>query len=247
MAEQAFGVDIGGSGIKGAPVDLDRGELTTERHRIPTPKTGPTDVLETVEAIVDHFGWDGPIGVAVPGVVLRGVVRSAVNLEGDWTDLHASERLQDHLGQPVAVINDADAAGIAEARYGAGQDVEGLVLVLTFGTGIGSALINDGMLVPNTEFGHLYIHGEETEQYAAARLVEEEGMELEKWARRANEVIEHFDYIFSPELIIFGGGISSEFASFRRHLTVSTPIVPAELRNGAGIVGAAMASRTGDQ
>jgi polyphosphate glucokinase len=238
------GVDIGGSGVKGAVVDLDTGRLVTERFRIPTPQSSPQDVLDVVGVIVDHFAWEGPVGVAVPGVVQDGVIRSAANLVGDWTQFDVRAYLSRQGRGPITILNDADAAGLAEARYGAGQGAPGTSLMLTFGTGIGSALIVDGVLVPNTEFGHLEFHGMELEHYGAGRLVEEDGMELGEWAERANEVITHLDYIFSPSLIIMGGGISERFDEFKHAFTFDTPIVPAVLRNGAGIVGAAMASVT---
>jgi polyphosphate glucokinase len=240
----AVGVDIGGSGVKGAVVDLVSGRLVTERFRIPTPQSSPEDVLDVVDVIVDHFRWAGPVGVAVPGVVHDGVIRSAANLVGDWTRFDVRAYLTRRGRGPFHILNDADAAGLAEARYGAGHGAPGTSLVLTFGTGIGSALIVDGVLVPNTEFGHLEIHGTELEHYAAGRLVEEDGMDLVEWATRADEVITHLDYIFSPSLIIIGGGISERFDEFKHVFTFETPIVPAVLRNGAGIVGAAMASVT---
>lgn len=243
MTASGFGIDIGGSGVKGAPVDLQLGTTTADRFRIPTPQTDALDVLATIPSIVQFFRWQGPVGVTVPGVVRDGVVRDAVNMPGNWCDLNVRAVVADAIGTSVTVRNDADAAGLAEARYGAGRDVDGLVLVLTFGTGIGSALIVDGQLVPNTEFGHLEFKGMEAEHYAAARLHEHEGMPLREWATRADEVIRHFDFIFSPQLIVIGGGISKQFDQFQRHLTTSTPVVPAVLRNEAGIVGAAMSSR----
>lgn len=240
----ALGVDIGGSGVKGAVVDLEAGSLVTERFRVPTPQSTPSDVLDVVTSIIGHFDWDGPVGVAVPGVVREGVVRSAVNLAGDWARFDVRGYLSDRYGHPFHILNDADAAGLAEARYGAGRGARGTAMMLTFGTGIGSALIVDGVLVPNTEFGHLEYNGMELEHYAAGRLFEEEGMELDIWAERANEVVSHLDYIFSPSLIIIGGGISERFDEFKGAFTLDTTVVPAVLRNGAGIVGAAMTSVT---
>lgn len=244
MTAHAFGVDIGGSGVKGAPVDLADGALLAERMRIPTPTDGgPDEVFDAVRGVVDAFAWDGPVGVTVPGVVNAGIVRSAVNLSGDWSSLDAAARLEAVLKVRVSVVNDADAAGLAEAAYGAGKGIAGLVMVLTFGTGIGSALILDGALVPNTEFGHLEFNGMEAEHYAAARLHEDGPLSFEEWAHRADEVINHFAFIFSPDLVIVGGGISKEFDRLAAHLTVPTRVVPATLRNGAGIVGAAMLTR----
>ena len=237
-----LGVDIGGSGVKGGIVDLEVGTLITERFRIPTPQSSAESVLDVVGAIIDHFEWDGPVGVAVPGVVAEGRIRSAVNLAGDWTRFDVEGYLASRAELPFHILNDADAAGLAETRYGAGRGAPGMTMVLTFGTGIGSALIVDGVLVPNTEFGHLEFAGGELEHYAAGRLVEEEGMDIDEWARRADEVISHLDHIFSPSLIILGGGISERFDEYRSAFTFATPIVPAALRNWAGIVGAAMAS-----
>ncbi len=241
---KAFGIDIGGSGVKGAIVDLETGALTTERYRIPTPQSSPQDVLAVAGDIIDHFGWSGPVGIAVPGVVTNGVVRSAVNLAGDWTRFDVDRYLTEGHGGTFHVLNDADAAGLAEARYGAGHQQAGTVIVLTFGTGIGSAMLVDGVLVPNTEFGHLEFSGMDLEHYAAGRLVEEDNMDLDEWAQRANAVISHIDFIFSPSLIVMGGGISERFDEFKDSFTFDTPIVPAVLRNSAGIVGAAMASLT---
>jgi polyphosphate glucokinase len=223
-------------------VDLDNGSLKTERFRIPTPQSAATDVLDVVIEIIDHFEWSGPVGVAVPGVVQNGVIRTAVNLVGDWTQYDVRSYLRSQSDRQFHILNDADAAGLAEARYGAGHGAPGTTLMLTFGTGIGSALIVDGVLVPNTEFGHLEFKGVELEHYAAGRLVEEDGMDLGEWAQRADEVISHLDYIFSPALIIIGGGISERFDEFAPAFTFDAPIVPAVLRNGAGIVGAAMTS-----
>jgi polyphosphate glucokinase len=241
----AFGIDIGGSGIKGAPVDLRSGNLAAARHRIPTPDSRtPSDIIDAVRGIVDFHGWQGPVGVTVPGVVIDGVVRSAANISPEWVDYAAKRELENALGAPVSVMNDADAAGMAEVRYGAGKDVEGVVLMLTFGTGIGSALIHDGVLVPNSELGHLEFKGMEAERYAASRLVKREGLDLETWANRANEFLVHVDRLFAPRLVIFGGGISKRFHDYGHLLEISVPIVPAVLRNNAGIVGAAIASES---
>lgn len=240
-----FGVDIGGSGVKGATVDLASGTLTSDRYRIPTSQDSSDAVLEQVIEIVDHFGWDGPMGVAVPGVVSDGVIRSAVNLAGDWSRLDIRRILSERHGAAVRVLNDADAAGLAEVRYGAAKDVTGVVIMLTFGTGIGSAVFLDGELVPNTEFGHLELGGMELEHYAASRLVEDADIDMNDWVSRADTVISHIEYIFSPSLFVLGGGISKQFSEFKDGFTFETPIVPAVLRNEAGIVGAAMAGSQG--
>lgn len=240
-----FGVDIGGSGVKGATVDLESGTLTSDRYRIPTSQDSSDAVLDQVIEIADHFGWDGQMGVAVPGVVNDGVIRSAVNLAGDWDHLDIRQLLSARHGATVRVLNDADAAGLAEVRYGAAKDVAGVVIMLTFGTGIGSAVFLDGELVPNTEFGHLELGGMELEHYAASRLVEDADIDMDDWVNRADTVISHLEYIFSPSLFILGGGISKQFSEFKDTFTFETPIVPAVLRNGAGIVGAAMAGSQG--
>jgi polyphosphate glucokinase len=244
----AFGIDIGGSGVKGAAVDLESGALVTDRHRIPTPASGtPHDITDTVRQVVRFHAWEGPIGVTVPGVVVDGVVRSAANISPEWIDYPAKQELESALGVPVSVVNDADAAGLAEAHYGAGRGIGGVVMLFTFGTGIGSALLNDGVLVPNTELGHLEFKGMVAEHYAASRLVEHDAMDLETWAHRAHEFLVHIETLFSPALIIFGGGISKRFTDYGHLLSTRAPLVPAVLLNNAGIVGAAMTSESGER
>ena len=238
-----FGVDIGGSGIKGAPVDLDAGELTDDRYRIETPQPATPDaVCETVGAVVEHFGWTGPIGCTFPAVVKHGVIHSAANVDQSWIGVDACERIGAVVSGPVTVLNDADAAGLAEVAFGAGKDQEGVVLVLTFGTGIGSALFLDGRLVPNTELGHLEVRGEDAEERAANSVREEKDLSWKKWAERVNEYLEVVEALLSPELFILGGGVSKKHDKFLPHLEIQTPVVPAQLLNQAGIVGAAMAA-----
>ena len=240
---QQMGIDVGGSGIKGAIVDLETGELTTKRHRIETPKKStPTAVLDVVRDVVAFHEWKGAVGITIPSVVQHGVVKSAANISKKWIGVDAETVFSEALGVPVAVLNDADAAGIAEVKYGAAHGADGVILVLTFGTGIGSALINNGALVPNTEMGHLEFRGMEAEAYAAARLVERENMNIDWWASRVNEFLQHVDFIFNPDVIIFGGGISKRFDDLVRHFDVRAEVLPATLRNNAGIVGAAMAA-----
>ena len=241
--ELAFGVDVGGSGVKGAAVDLSDGSLVGERIRIPTPQPAtPSAVSEVIAEIVRSWPWTGPIGVTIPGVVREGVVFTAANIDDKWIGTDATELIGGVCGVPATALNDADAAGIAEMHYGAGMQASGLVLLLTFGTGIGSAAFLDGKLVPNTELGHLEFKGMVAEHYAAARLVEEEAMELEPWARRVGEYLRHLERVLTPDLFIIGGGISKRFDRFSQYIEVSTPLVPAALRNNAGIAGAALAA-----
>ncbi|MFD1538071.1 polyphosphate--glucose phosphotransferase [Nonomuraea guangzhouensis] len=234
---EVLGIDIGGSGIKGAPVDTASGQLTQERLRIPTPQPAkPQGVSEVVVEIVKHFGWTGPVGVTFPGVVLNGVIMTAANVHHSWIGVNATK-----LFDGATVLNDADAAGIAEMRFGEGQGREGTVIMLTFGTGIGSAVFADGVLVPNTEFGHLQIHGKDAELRASDRAREEHGLTWEKWGGRVEEYLRHVEMLFWPSLFVIGGGVSKKADKFLPYVHVDTPIVPARLRNEAGIIGAALA------
>ncbi|NND01285.1 MAG: ROK family protein [Acidimicrobiia bacterium] len=244
MSDLLFGVDVGGSGIKAAIVDASLGDLKTERYRVKTPQPAtPAAVAACIAHIVRHFGWEGPIGAAIPTVVRGGIVTTAANIDKAWIGLDADHLLEETTGSPVRVLNDADAAGIAEMVYGVGAGETGVVILLTFGTGIGSALFHDGILVPNSELGHLEFKGMIAEHYAAARLVEREDMDLDPWAIRVGEFLNHLERVLTPDLFIFGGGISKRFDEFSNHLHVDTPVKVAELRNNAGIVGAALASR----
>ncbi|TXS37811.1 polyphosphate--glucose phosphotransferase [Streptomyces sp. OR43] len=241
---EIFGVDIGGSGIKGAPVDLDRGDLAQERHKVLTPHPAtPEDVAGCVAEVVGHFDWQGPVGITFPGVVTSGLTRTAANVDKGWIDLDARTLLGDKLGLPVTVLNDADAAGIAEMTFGAGRGRKGTVIVLTFGTGIGSALFIDGRLVPNTELGHLELHGHDAEKHASTKAKEDGDLSWHHWAHRVQKYLAHVEMLFSPELFIIGGGVSrkaDKFLPLVEH--VRAEMVPAELQNNAGIVGAAMAA-----
>lgn len=241
----SFGVDVGGSGAKGAPVDLDTGKLLAKRFRLRTPRPAtPGSVIETIRSIVEHHAWRGPVGVTIPGVVVHGVVRSATNFDAGWDGFDARRIMSAQLGVPVTVLNDADSAGLAEIRYGGHDAKEGVVLMLTFGTGIGSALFHDGVLIPNTEFGQLEFRGVTAEEYAAGRLMKRDRRDIEWWATHANQFLNHMDSIFSPRLIIFGGGISKRFEEFDDVFDTRADVVPARLRNNAGIVGAAMTAAT---
>ena len=241
----ALGIDIGGSGIKGAPVDLTKGEMIGERFRIDTPQPAtPEAVIEVVGQIVDHFCDDLPaeaaIGITVPGVVHHGIVKFVGNLDQGWVDFDADTEFEKVLGRPVHVINDADAAGVAEARFGAAKGADGLVLVMTLGTGIGSGAVYNGELLPNFELGHLQMWGDKAEARAAASAKEREDLSFTEWAEeRLQPYFSHVELLFSPELFVIGGGISRKHAKFLPLLELGTPIVPAELKNTAGIVGAA--------
>ncbi|MEV4438548.1 polyphosphate--glucose phosphotransferase [Streptomyces sp. NPDC049577] len=240
-----IGVDIGGSGIKGAPVDLTGGGLAQERFKVLTPQpSSPDAVADRVRQVVDHFGWsDAPVGATFPGVVVGGTARTAANVDKAWIGVDAAALLGERLGRPVTVLNDADAAGMAEMTFGAGRGRTGTVIVLTFGTGIGSALFSGGRLVPNTELGHLELKGHDAEKRASSRAKEDEGLSWERWARRVQKYLAHVEALFSPELFVIGGGVSRKADKFLPLIRgISAEIVPAALQNDAGIVGAGMAA-----
>jgi polyphosphate glucokinase len=241
---RGFGVDVGGSGIKGGIVDLDTGELIGDRIKLLTPQPATPDaVAKTIAEVVNAFGWTGPLGVTYPGVVTYGIVQTAANVDKAWIGANAREIISDELGgQDVTVLNDADAAGLAEERYGAGKGHEGLVVVLTFGTGIGSAVIHNGKLIPNTEFGHLEVGGKEAEHRAASSVKESNDWTYKRWAKEVTMVLIAIENAMWPDLFIAGGGISRKADKWVHLLENRTPVVPAALQNAAGIVGAAMAS-----
>ncbi|MFI1222506.1 MULTISPECIES: polyphosphate--glucose phosphotransferase [unclassified Streptomyces] len=241
---EIFGVDIGGSGIKGAPVDLDRGDLAQERHKVLTPHPAtPKGVADCVAEVVGHFDWSGPIGITYPGVVTDGITRTAANVDKGWIDTDARTLLGERIGQPVTILNDADAAGVAEMTFGAGKGRTGTVIMLTFGTGIGSAVFTDGLLVPNTELGHLELHGHDAEKHASTKAKEDEDLSWQHWAHRVQKYLLHVEMLFSPELFIIGGGVSRKAEKFLPLIEkVRAEMVPAQLQNNAGIVGAAMAA-----
>jgi polyphosphate glucokinase len=240
----ALGVDIGGTGIKAAPVDLSTGTLTAERVKLDTPHPSqPAAVAAVVQELVTGFAWTGPVGVTFPGVVMDGVIKTAANVDKSWIDTDARELFGQATGQAVAVINDADAAGLAEMKFGAGAGHKGTVLMLTLGTGIGSALFIDGILVPNTEFGHIEIRGREAEKRASEFVREEHDLSWGKWAGRVDEYLGHMEQLLSPNLFIIGGGISKKSDKFLPRLTgLRATVVAAAMHNDAGIVGAAMAA-----
>jgi polyphosphate glucokinase len=241
-----LGIDIGGSGIKGAPVDTSTGTLLQERYRIETPQPAtPKAVIETAAAVAKHFDWKGPIGVGFPAVVKEGVIFTAANIDKSWIGENAAEGLLRATdATKVAVMNDADVAGMAEMRFGAGVGENGLVLMITLGTGIGTALFLSGKLVPNTELGHIELRGREAEEYAAESAREREDLSWEKWAKRVDRYLDAMQRLFWPDLIIIGGGVSKQHDRFFPLLTTAerVRIVPATLRNEAGIVGAALAA-----
>ena len=241
--QAVLGIDIGGSGIKGAPVDVAAGVLQTERLRLLTPQPAtPQAVAQTVRELVDHFSWQGPIGCTFPAIVHNGTTLSAANVDKSWVGAPAQQILSDAVGQPLLLLNDADAAGLAEAAFGAARGVAGVVIMLTLGTGIGSALVVDGKLVPNTELGHLQFKGGIAEKYCSAKAREDQGLKWKEYALRLNEYLNHLELLFSPDLIIIGGGISRKHEKFLPELNLRTPVVPAALRNDSGIVGAALAA-----
>ncbi|KAA0116235.1 ROK family protein [Mycolicibacterium sp. P9-22] len=240
-----FGVDVGGSGIKGGIVDLDTGALVGERFKLATPQPAtPAAVATTVAAVVREFGWTGKLGVTYPGVVTNGIVRTAANVDKNWIGTNAAEVISAELGgQQVTVLNDADAAGLAEEHYGAGKDNTGLIVLLTFGTGIGSAVIHNGVLLPNTEFGHLEVGGKEAEHRAASSVKERKEWNYQRWTEEVTKVLVAVENAIWPDLFIAGGGISRKADRWIPMLKNRVPVVPAALLNTAGIVGAAMASR----
>jgi polyphosphate glucokinase len=245
--QTAFGIDIGGSGIKGAPVDLTTGEFSGERVRIPTPQPATPDaVARTVAEVIDafHLPHEIPVGVTFPAVILHGVAQSAANVDKSWIGTNVETVVAQATGRAVVAVNDADAAGYAETLYGAARDQKGVVLVVTLGTGIGSALVVDGLLVPNTELGHLEIDGHDAESRAADSAREREGLDFAQWSARLQRYFRVVEDLFWPDLIVVGGGVSKHHEKFLPLLDLRTRIVPAELRNAAGIVGAAaLASR----
>lgn len=242
-ARHPLGIDIGGSGIKGAPVDLKKGEFAEERLRIETPvPSTPDAVVDVVLRVAENFKdstGDSPIGVTVPAVVIHGQVRTAANIDKSWIGIDAATLLSTKLGRPVTVVNDADAAGVGELQYGAGRNVDGLVLLATLGTGIGSALLYDGKLIPNSELGHLEIDGHDAETRASSNARETEDLSWEEWAARLQRYFGHVENLLAPDLIVIGGGVSKHADKYLPLLHLRAPVVPAQLGNAAGIVGAA--------
>jgi polyphosphate glucokinase len=240
---KALGIDIGGTGIKGAIVDTNSGDLVSDRHRIPTPKPAtPEAIAETINDIVNHFNWKGKVGCGFPTPLAHGKCLSGSNLHPSLKDVHIDDLLKNKTGLDFTVINDADAAALAEMNFGAGRNKQGLVAVITLGTGIGSGLFFNGELIPNTELGHVSYKNEPFEKYAADSIRKKEDLNYKKWGKRLNKYFKHIDLILSPDLIIIGGGASKKLHKFKDEIKIDVPIIPAENKNEAGIIGAAMAA-----
>jgi len=242
--KEVLGIDIGGSGIKGSPVDTKTGKLLEERHRIPTPDpSSPKQVAKAIKDMVKHFKWKGPIGCGFPAVVQNGVIRTAANIDKSWINTDARKLFKETVKLPVWVLNDADAAGLAEVKLGAGAGFKGAIVVLTVGTGIGSSLFIKGKLYPNTEFGHVEFKGMDAEAYASDATRKKENLDWEAWGKRLNEYISHIEFLCWPELIILGGGASKKLDLFKDQLNLKAKLVPAKFLNESGIIGAAMAAK----
>ncbi len=244
----AIGIDVGGTGIKGALVDVAAGELLSERFKYPTPPDAtPDDVIDAIRKIIADIGPAGdgvPLGVCVPSVVRNGVTKTAANISDTWIDFPAEEYLEKALGRSIVFLNDADAAGVAEAHYGVAKDVPGLVILTTLGTGIGSAFVFNGELVPNSELGHLELDGAVVETTTSRLASERDGLDFPAWAKRLERFYTHVIRTFSPDLIVVGGGVSKQAENFLPLISIDTPLVAAELRNNAGIQGAAYLAGT---
>jgi len=247
MAQQSslpLGIDVGGSGIKGAPVDLATGQLTAERLRIETPQPSTPEavvgvIAQIVDAFADQVGPTAPIGITIPGVVMRGVVKTAANIDKGWIDCDMEKLVEDRLQRDVVVVNDADAAGVGELHYGAAKGHEGLVIMTTLGTGIGSAVIHEGRLVPNSEYGHLEIDGHNAESRAAASAKKREGLSWEQYAERLSRYYQFLESVTWPDLFVIGGGVSKKPEKFLHLIECRTPVIAATRANEAGIIGAA--------
>lgn len=241
-----LGIDVGGSGVKGAPVDLGEGDFTEKRLRIPTPeKSTPKNIAQVIGEIIDTFAdrvGDGPVGLTIPAPVVHGKVPFIANLDQSWTGLQADQYFSDKLGRQIVLVNDADAAGLAEVHFGAAKGHPGLVILTTLGTGIGSAIVYRGALLPNTELGHIELDGFDAEKRAASSIKDKEGLSYPEWAQRLQRYYSHVEMLFSPDLFVVGGGVSRDSDQFLPLLRLRTPIIPAKLRNKAGIIGAAWAA-----
>ena len=238
-----LGIDVGGSGIKGAPVDTETGALLAPRYRIPTPQPSkPRPVAKAVAEVARHFEWQGPIGLGFPAVVRDGVTLTAANVHKRWIGTDAATLFSEATGCPVRVINDADAAGLAEMAFGVGKGRKGVVLIVTVGTGLGTSLFTDGHLLPNAELGHIIVAGGDAELWASDAVRKRKKLSWKKWAGRLDDYVRRLEQLLWPDLIIIGGGVSKRHEKFVPHLTVQAEVVPAQLLNEAGIVGAALAA-----
>ncbi|WP_321374382.1 polyphosphate--glucose phosphotransferase [uncultured Draconibacterium sp.] len=238
---EVLGIDFGGSGIKGAIVDTKSGELVTERHRIETPQPATPDaVAEVMAQLTDHFNWKGKVGVGVPAVVKNGVMLTAANIDKSWIGQEVNKQLSERTGCEVECVNDADAAGIAEIHFGAGAKEKGMVFLLTVGTGIGTVIFVDKHLVPNLELGHLEFKGKTIERYSADSVRKRKDLSWKEWGTRLNKALDYYDKMFNPNLFIIGGGVSKKMDRFEDCIKLDTPVVPAEMQNNAGIIGAAL-------
>ena len=245
---EALGIDIGGSGIKGALVDTDLGEMVSDRLRLATPRPAtPKTVIATIKKIVRHFDYQGPLGVGFPGIVVDGIVLSAINIHPEWEGLTGEKAIAKATGCSVILRNDADVAGFAEMRYGAGRSAKGGTMLFTLGTGIGSTMFVQGRCVPNLELGHLYLpkHRQDAEQFTSDRTRKEKGLSWKAWGKRLDEYFNHIEFLFSPQRIIIGGGVSKNHENFLKYIKVRAEVIPAELLNEAGIIGAAAAAAAG--
>ena len=239
---EILGIDVGGSGIKGAPVDITTGKLLEKRHRIPTPRPStPKAVAKTIKKVCRYFDWEGPVGCGFPSVIQGGRVQTAANIDSSWIGCPGEEIIAQETGLPVRLINDADAAGLAEVRFGAGKGHQGVVILVTIGTGLGTALFVNGKLVPNTEFGHMELRGREAETWASDFTRQYQMLTWKKWGRRFNIYLNELEKLFWPDLFILGGGVSKKFDRFSSYLHTRAEIRPATMRNEAGIIGAALA------
>ncbi|MCP4423937.1 MAG: ROK family protein [Chloroflexi bacterium] len=242
---EILGIDIGGSGIKGALVNTETGEMVTDRLRIPTPQPAtPKAVIKTVKKLIKHFDYDGPLGVGIPSVVIDGKVMTAANIDDGWIGFPGEKGIAEATGLDVTLLNDADVAAMAEMRFGAGRNCQGAAMVFTLGTGIGSAMFVNCRLVPNLELGHIYMRNQkkDAEEYTSDRIRQEKGLSWQQWGGRLNEYFQYIEGLFSPQTIIVGGGVSKKHEKFLKYIDVQADIVPAQLLNQAGIVGAALAA-----
>ena len=237
---EILGVDIGGSGIKGALVNTITGELISDRHRVPTPvPSDPESVIGSIKEIAAFFNYQGPIGCGFPALIKNGIIKTAANIDKGWIDIDTTVLFNEWLGMPAYVLNDADAAGMAEVMFGAGRDFKGVIMMITIGTGIGSAIFTNGVLLPNTELGHLKMFGKSAEKYCSDAVRTKKKLSWKEWAFRFNEYLAYMEFLFSPDLIILGGGASKKWDSYAPALKTKAVTVPAQLRNNAGIIGAA--------